>query len=102
MTAVGLVPQRGILSWGISRFEWHRKDSGAAPCCKMPLGNKKVGNGTTHLSKGKSIDSRLYEGEATKFDTKCCEGMRNLLSCCPLYSEHLIVFQTIEIIIPHL
>lgn len=100
MTALGLV-QRDILSWGISRFEWHRKDRGAAPCCKMPLENKKVGNGITHLSKGKSFDNKLYEGEAMKFDTKCSEGIGIFLSCCPLYSEHRVVSQTIEIIISH-
>lgn len=56
MTTLGLVPCSLILSWGFRRFEWHRKDKG--PCCKMPLENKIVGNGITHLSKGKSSDKK--------------------------------------------
>lgn len=62
MTTLSLVPCSLILSWGF-RFEWHRKDRGAAPCCMMPLEKKILGNGITYLSKGKSSDKKEAVGK---------------------------------------
>lgn len=47
-----------ILSWGFRRYEQHRKDRGAVPCCKMNLEDKKAGNGTIHLFKSISFDRK--------------------------------------------
>lgn len=57
-----MCPRSGILSWGFRRYEWHRKDRGAAPRCKMYLEYKKVGNGITHLFKGKLFDKKEAVG----------------------------------------